>query len=125
MKSQLRRIISSLLLAVFVIVGLSMATFSWFVNPTNAFYTDLKGGLVQARFHGGNGLQSEPGGEYGSGLYTITIFNKTDKDLSLSVLLYDNADSTDAFNYAYKIIYTNITVIDYTVLNGQIAYLKQ
>ena len=69
--------------------------------------------------------QDDPGGEYNSGLYTITIVNKSDVDLSLSVFLCDDDnDSTNAFSYAYRIIYTNNTVTDYTVLNGTYDIFK-
>lgn len=48
------------------------------------------------------------GTPYSGGIYTIYVVNKTDQMFELSVLLIDDDDDLyNEFNYAYRIVYTN------------------
>ena len=54
---------------------------------------------------------SQGGGDaeyYTKGVYTITVLNKSDEDITLDIFLCDDdRDSTNDFLYAYKVVYTN------------------
>ncbi len=72
--------------------------------------------------------------EFGSGMcvkgcYTITVTNTSGSDVTLYVFLCDdNADPTDEFQYAYKIVYTNsshtATVFERTIGEQTYDYWK-
>ncbi len=53
---------------------------------------------------------------YRNGIYTITVTNKSGKDIRLDVFLCDDdRDSTNEFLYAYKIVYNNTTQTGTTI----------
>ena len=54
--------------------------------------------------------------EYPSGLYTITITNKTGANVTVDIFLCDNNDNAyDAFPYAYRIQYINESHAEATI----------
>lgn len=62
---------------------------------------------------------------YSKGLYNIYITNLSGEDLNLFVLLADDNDNiNDEYLYAYKVIYTNSTVTDEVLYNGDKDYFK-
>lgn len=59
------------------------------------------------------------GTSYSNGIYKIYVTNKTGYDLEISVLVVDDDDDLyNDYNYAYQIYYTNNDHIE-TIINGQ------
>lgn len=63
---------------------------------------------------------------YPNGLYTITVVNRTNADISLDVFICDDDDNIrNDYPYAYKIVYTNNSSSNKTMRNGSYDYFKQ